>query len=534
MRFRSGLAAIAALATLASCQHAPQTPAIAADLLITGGMVHDGTGAAPELSDIAIDDGRIVAVLPAGAPVIADRKIDAAGLVVAPGFIDPHTHAGYDLQSGDERTRANLPWLFQGVTTVVVGNDGDGDPNVARLAAEAREAGIGSNVAYLVGFGHVRSSVLGEENRAPDAAEMAAMEGLVTSAMCKGAFGFSAGLYYTPQNFAAFDEVAALTARAGEQGGYYDTHLRDESDYSIGLLAAVDEALAIGEASGAPVHISHVKALGPAVWGQSADVIARVEAARAAGQRVTADQYPWRASGTRVSNALVPRWALDGGLEGLRRRFDDPDLRAEIAAQMQGNLARRGGADALLFTGALGGSEVSSGQTLQTFADTLGLDPVEAAITLLGQGDMRVASFNMNPEDIAAFAVQDWVVTGSDGSTGHPRKYASFPKAYRDLVVEGQMMSLARFIQRSTSQTADLIGITDRGTIAPGMVADIVVLDPATYVPRASYEQPEELSAGVRYLLVNGALAIADGEYTGALSGQPLLRAGAGSHPACR
>lgn len=522
------------LAALASCQHVPQPPTLHADLLISGGLVYDGTGAPPQVKDIAIEDGRILAVLPVGAPVIAGQTIDARSLAVAPGFIDPHTHAADDLQSDDDRARANLPWLYQGVTTVVVGNDGDGDPHVARIAAEARVAGIGSNVAYLVGFGHVRAAAMGEDDRAPTAQEMAAMEDLVTSAMCEGAFGFSAGLYYTPQNFAGFDEVATLTARAVEQGGYYDTHLRDESDYSIGLLGAVDEALAIGAQSGAPVHISHVKALGPAVWGQSADVITRIEQARSTGQRVTADQYPWRASGTRVSNALVPRWALDGGLEGLRMRLDDPAEREAIAVEMRANLQRRGGADALLFTGALGGSDVASGQTLAAYADGLGLGAVEAAIALLRDGDMRVASFNMNPEDIASLAVQDWVVTGSDGSSGHPRKYASFPKAYQDLVVQGGMMSLERFIQRSTAQTAEIIGITDRGRIAPGLVADIVVFDPATYSPRATYEQPRELSAGVRYLLVNGALAIADGDYTGVLSGNTLLRPGAGSHAACR
>lgn len=494
------------------------------DLLITGGRVFDGSGEEIPGADIAIRGSRIALVeRRLAGRVQAENTIDARGLVVAPGFIDPHTHADEDLASDDAQRRANLAFAFQGVTTVVVGNDGFGSPEIADMAADAKRSGVGTNVAYLAGFGAIREAALGTENRPPETSELVAMESLTRNAMCEGAWGLSSGLYYVPQNYASTDEVAALALIAGERGGYYDTHLRDESTYSIGLLAAIEESLAIGRQGKLPVHIAHIKALGPAVWGQSEAAIALIERARAFGQRITADQYPWDASGTRISNALVPRWALEGGLDALRERLSKANERQRIVTGMAGSLERRGGAGKLLITGRLGEADVEPGQTLADIAKRLGLSPVDAAIAVLERGDARVASFNMDPADIAAFASREWVVTGSDGSSGHPRKYASFPKAFRDLVVEGDM-PLGQFIKRSSTHTAGIVGLKDRGLLKPGYAADIVVFDPATFAPRASYEHPRELSIGVRYLVVNGEIVISAGNYTGALPGTPLLK----------
>ncbi|MXO89353.1 N-acyl-D-amino-acid deacylase family protein [Pontixanthobacter aquaemixtae] len=440
-----------------------------------------------------------------------------------PGFIDPHTHAGSDLASGDKARRANLPFAFQGVTTVVVGNDGDGKPEISELAKNARSAGIGTNVAYLAGLGPIREAVLGKANRAPSPDELAQMKQITRSAMCEGAWGLSAGLYYVPQNYASSEEVIALAKVAAEFNGYYDTHLRDESTYNITVTGAVNEAISIGRAADIPVHISHIKALGPAVWGHSTKMIAAIEQAQASGIRITADQYPWEASGTRISNALVPRWALEGGLNGLRARLNSAETRATIRQEMLGGLERRGGADKLLITGLLGHTHVEVGKTLAELARATDREPVDAAIDVLMTGDARVASFNMSPSDIAAFAHKEWVVTGSDGSNGHPRKYASFPKAYRDLVVNSSTMDMARFIRRSSGQTADIIGLRDRGYLKKGFAADIVIFDPDAFAPVATYQSPRELSVGVRHLLVNGVPMIADGDYTGALPGAPLL-----------
>ena len=521
---RTGL--LGALLALSSCATTPQEGTLQpVDTIIEGGTVFDGSGNPGELVDVVVEDGVIVDIGPkVGALYSASRRISAADLVVAPGFIDPHTHAGIDLVADEAERRANLPFAYQGVTTVVVGNDGFGAHNIAEQAAQARARGIGTNVAYLVGLGPVRRAALGSENRSPSSEEMEQMQSQVRSAMCEGAWGFSAGLYYVPQNYADTEEVVALAQTVAELGGYYDTHMRDESTYNITVTGALRETLEIGRLAQIPVHIAHIKALGPAVWGHSAQMIDMIEAARADGMRVTADQYPWEASGTRISNALVPRAALEGGLGSLRLRLADPAQVADIRQGMIEGLARRGGADKLLITGQLHGSQVPVGITLAELADRMQLEPVDAAIAVLVEGDARVASFNMNPDDIAAFAAQEWVVTGSDGSSGHPRKYASFPKAYRDLVRGAGDMTLARFIQRSSGQTADIIGLKNRGYLRRGYAADILIFDPETFAPVANYQSPRDFSVGVEHLFVNGTVLIEDGSHTDALPGQPLLK----------
>ncbi|WP_185960264.1 N-acyl-D-amino-acid deacylase family protein [Erythrobacter insulae] len=496
-----------------------------ADTIISGGMVFDGSGAAGTITDLALRDGMIVYIGPdADSRFAATRTIDATDLIVAPGFIDPHTHAGSDLASSDTSRRANLPFTFQGVTTVVVGNDGGGKPDIADLARAATANGIGTNVAYLVGFGPVREAVLETSNRAPSRKELAQMESITRAAMCEGAWGFSTGLYYVPQSYSETEEVIALAKVARETGGYYDTHMRDESTYNVTVTGALAETLEIGRRAEIPVHIAHIKALGPAVWGHSAKMIAMIETAQAGGQKVTADQYPWEASGTRISSALVPREALEGGLLALRERLDDPAQLAAIRAGVVAAIERRGGADRLLITGSLSGSDVPVGKTLQELGAMRNMQPADAAIEVLRSGDARLASFNMNPADIAAFAGQDWVVTGSDGTSGHPRKYGSFPKAFRNLVTGAPKMELARFIRRSSGKTADIIGLKRRGYLRSGYHADIVVFDPSTFAPNADYSAPRELSSGVEHLYVNGVPVITGGTYTGALPGAPLLK----------
>lgn len=495
------------------------------DLIIADGTVFDGSAAPGVASDIAIRGDKIVFIgSDAKEKFQAIDVIDANGLVVAPGFIDPHTHVGSDLASQDSKRRSNLPYTYQGVTTVVVGNDGFGSPKIASMSQAAERFGVGTNVAYLVGFGAVREEVLGKANRAPDDSELAQMMSLTQTAMCEGAWGLSTGLYYVPQSYSQTDEVIALAQVAGQLGGYYDTHMRDESTYNVTVTGALEETLTIGRKAGLRVHIAHIKALGPAVWGHSERMIAMIEKARADGQRVTADQYPWEASGTRISNALVPRWALEGGLDALRGRLSEGDTRSKIRVEMIEAITRRGGANRLLVTGRLAGSSAPVGKTLAEIAMLERVAAVDAAIAILIEGDARLASFNMSAQDIAAFAAQDWVVTGSDGSTGHPRKYGSFPKAYRDLVAGEGGMSLARFIRRSSGMTADIIGLDRRGYIKPGYFADILVFDPEGFAPNATYAAPRELSSGVVHLYVNGQAVINSGSGTGALSGRPLLK----------
>jgi N-acyl-D-amino-acid deacylase len=332
------------------------------------------------------------------------------------------------------------------------------------------------------------------------------MKGLVATAMCQGALGFSTGLFYAPQSFAKTGEVVALAREAGMRGGVYDSHIRDESSYTIGLAAAVDEALAIGREARLPVNISHIKALGVDVHGMAPAIIAKVEAARARGQHVTADQYPWSASGTSLAAALVPRWAQDGGRAALLRRFDDPAVRARLRAEMAENLRRRGGAASLLIT------EGGAG------------DPVEAAIGVIRVADPAVASFNQTEADIAAFMRRPWVMTGSDASTGHPRAYGSFARKYDEYVVRRKVITLRDFIERSTRLTADTFGLADRGRLRRGAYADVVLFNPKHYAARATYQEPTLLTTGVRAVIVNGVLAVENGALTGAAAGRALAK----------
>src|SRR5690349_4980968 len=312
------------------------------DLIIRGGTIYTGSEA-PFVGDVAVAGDRIRAV-GRRLPYQAARVVDARGMIVAPGFIDPHAHIGEQLADEDARTRLIPAFLMQGVTTALIGNDGGGDPDVGTVLGSARRHPVGINYAAFVGFGRVRQAVIGEADRPPTPSELIRMRQLVAEGMCEGALGLSTGLFYAPQSFARTDEVVALAREAGRRGGLYDSHIRDESSYSIGLAAAVDEAIAIGREAGLPVNISHIKALGVDVHGQAPAIIARIEAAQSTGQRVTADQYPWTASGTSLAAALVPRWAQDGGRGALLARFDNVAMLPRLMGEMADNLRRRGGA----------------------------------------------------------------------------------------------------------------------------------------------------------------------------------------------
>ena len=498
-----------------------------ADIAIVGGLLHDGGEGTASVRDLVIRDGKVLAV---GADVAhrynATRTIDASGMVVAPGFIDPHTHPDLYIRSDDPLQRRNLPWLYQGVTTIAIGVDGGGTPHQARQRAWFEEHGVGTNLVPYVGFGPVRREVLAQDARAPDEAELERMEALVAQAMCDGTFGFSTGLFYAPQSFASTDEVVALARQAAVRGGLYDTHQRDESSYDIGLLASTREAIEIGERAGLPVHIAHIKALGKDVHGQAPALVELVEQARAQGQQVTADQYPWLASATSLSAAVLPRWAQDGGRKALLQRLDDRGQLARIEEGVRENLQRRGGPEAVLFIST---DQPWTGRTLAQMTRDWGIDPVEAALRVIrGDGSAsadaadKIASFNMDEEDVKLLMQQSWVVTSSDGGDGHPRQFASFPELYERYVRQQPVLDLDRFIHRSTGQTADILGLADRGRLVPGAAADVVVFDPEGYKANATYLAPRELSSGVQTLLVNGVVAIDGGSATEALAGRVL------------
>ncbi|MBV9072885.1 MAG: D-aminoacylase, partial [Acidobacteria bacterium] len=490
------------------------------DLLIAHGNMIDGSGAESHRADIGIRGDRIVFLGDSTkARLRAKRTIDASGLIVSPGFIDPHTHTLEDLSSTNRNSEA---YLMQGVTTVVTGNDGSGPLPLAPALKKWEQQGIGTNAVLLVGMCSVRRQVMGMADAAPTPEQLEHMKALVAQGMADGAFGMSAGLFYAPCSFAKTEEVIELAKVAAASQGYYDTHMRDESSYTIGLLGSIRETIRIGKEAGLPAHISHIKALGTDVWGQSGQAIELVREARASGENVTADQYPYNASGTSLVPALVPRWAEAGGREQMLKRFDDPQVRPRLLEEMASNLKRRGGPESLLITASA--DALAVGKNLQQIADTRHQAPLDAAIEIIKAGSNDVASFNMSEADIDNFMKQDWVMTGSDGSPGHPRKYGTFPRKIREYALKRKVISLSSAIRSSSGLTAQSIGLKDRGLLREGYFADVIAFDPNTISEESTYEHPELLAQGMRYVLVNGKLAVENGKYTGALAGRAIRK----------
>ena len=353
IRFRFLLVAAAALA--AACSNGPPPEAEAGPaVLFRDGRILDGTGNPWYLGDVLVVGDRIarVGVIPAEEVPAGAREVEAAGLTIMPGFIDPHSHAGSGLATPE--LRAGEPVIRQGITTVMVNPDGGGEVDLAEQGRRLREGGIGVNVALMIGHGAVRREVLGMEDRPPTAEELERMAGLVRSGMEAGAFGMTGGLYYAPGSYAANDEVVRLAAEIAPFGAFI-SHIRDESDYNIGLVAAVEEVIEVAQTHGIRGVVTHFKALGPPVWGLSREATAAIDAARARGVEVFADQYPYEASGTSIVGALVPRWALAGetmpGMPSpLENRLKSPPDRARLRAEMLVALERRGGAGTLLLS----------------------------------------------------------------------------------------------------------------------------------------------------------------------------------------
>jgi len=495
------------------------------DILITGGTVVDGSGNKERKADVGVRGDRIVFIGDAAKfKIQAARAIDAKGLIVTPGYVDPHTHSGDYLSRDDGKSNVN--YLMQGVTTVITGNDGGGTVRTGELLARWDKQGLGSNAALLVGHGAVRREVLGNADVQPTAEQLDKMKALVRNAMNEGALGLSSGLFYVPGKFSKTEEVIALAAVAGEAGGIYDTHQRDESDYSLGVIASIEECIRIAREGKVPLNISHIKMLGPGVWGKSDEAIRIIQKARKEGVKITADQYPYTASGSGLNASLLPGWAQEGRREEQLARLRDAAIRPKLVAEMEGNLKRRGGAESLLLTSS---NSPHVGKTLAAVAKERNKPAIDTAIDLImdsmeGRGGVSVASFNMNDKDIENLMKEDFVMTGSDGSGGHPRLYGTYPRKLRTYVYDKKVIPLRRFVQASSAQVAEAFHIAERGQLKEGWFADITVFDPATIKDRSTYEKPEELAVGVKYVLVNGKLAVDDGKFTGALAGKALRR----------
>jgi len=491
------------------------------DLLILGGRVLDGSGNPWLREDLAIRGDRIVARgRLAGAD--ATRTLDATGLVVAPGFIDVHSHTSGSLTRETLRDARGL--LTQGITTVVVNPDGGGPVDTVAQRQTLQAGGVGVNVALLIGHGSVRGAVIGGARRAPTSDELRRMEDLVRTAVADGAFGLSSGLFYEPGRNAELEEVIALAKVAA---GVYTSHIRDEGNYDTGVVASVREVIRVAEEAGVRGVVTHIKALGPDSWGLSAAVIDDINAARARGVEVWADQYPYEASSTSLGAAVLPG---PSGPDALKARLAEPYSADELMKEVTENIRRRGGPASIVIASGRGAPDLA-GQHLQQIAEARGVSPAEAAIDILMKGGASIVSFNMSEDDIAAFMRQPWTMTSSDGdlsvpgpSRPHPRGHGAFARKLAVYVRERGVVSLEHAVRAATSLPARVFGFTDRGELREGAVADIIVFDPAAVQDRATYEDPHQHAVGMRWVLVNGRVVIADGVPTGELAGRVLRK----------
>ena len=470
----------------------------------------DGAGNPWLRADIAIRGDRIAAVGKLGSAT-ATRTIDAADRLVTPGFIDVHSHAGESLTR--EPLRQAQPLLAQGVTTIVINPDGSGPVDLAVQRARLETGGVGVNVALLIGHGSVRREVMGAANRAPTADELTRMIALVRRGMREGAFGMSSGLFYVPGSFATLDEVVALAKEAAAAGGgVYTSHIRDEGNYGIGLVASVDEVIRVAEESGLIGVVTHMKALGLDMWGKAVTATARIEAARQRGVQVFADQYPYEASSTNLRAALLP-----GGVEATE-------------AVVRENLKRRGGPDAIHIASYRPDPSIE-GKTLAAIAAARKASPEETAMELISRDSPSIVSFNMSEDDIRHIMTRPYTMASSDGALAlpgegqpHPRNNGAFARRLALYVRERGVVDLEFAIRSMTSLPAAVFGLTDRGVIRPGAFADLAIFDPARVQDRATYTEPHHLAEGISYVLVNGSIRMEEKTFAPGTAGKVLRR----------
>ena len=499
-----------------------------ADLLLVGGLVYDGSGQVPVQQDVGVVGERISFVGDARAAALeAEQVVDVDGLIVTPGFIDMHSHA----QLTEGYGRDALPFLHQGITTVAIGVDGGGTPDVANLFARL-EGRIGVNAFAYVGHGEVRERVVGEDDRAPTMAELDEMRTLVRQAMTEGAFGLSTGLFYVPGYYATAEEVIELARVAAAFDGIYDTHDRDlgASYRGIGYLNSIGEAIRIGEEAGTRVIFSHFNAQGASNYGRAPEGVRLIEEARLRGVEVVAAQHVYTATQSSLAAYAIPRWASNGGREEMLERFRDPETSRRLDVETMEMLAIRGGAEKLLFADP---RPELNGRTLAAVAAAWEL-PIPAAVRrILVAGNGAVMNLDLyDIENTRYLAQQPWMMTCTDGrppsptqNITHPRVFGAFTRKLRQFVLNEQIITMPFAIRSMTGLAADFLHVDNRGYLRAGAIADIAVFNSDRIRDRSTYDDPRQYAEGTVHVLVNGSFAIRDGVPTGALVGQPILRA---------
>lgn len=543
---------LAALVAVVGTVHA--APA-AYDVVIRNAVVYDGSGKPPFRGEVALVGDRIAYVGPE-APRGAKEFVDARGRAVAPGFVNMLAHSRASLLV-DGRALSNLK---QGVTLEVFGEGSMGPLNakmreqmlarqydvkfdvtwttLGEYMQTLEKRGISPNVAAFVGAGVVRDNVLGERDVQPTPAQLEAMKSLVRQAMEEGALGVTTMLIYAPETYAQTDELVALAAEAARCGGLYSAHMRSESNR---FLEAVDETIEIARRSGAPAEIYHLKAAGRSNWPKMGDAIAKIEQARAAGTRVTANMYLYTAGATGL-DAAMPPWVQDGGLEAWIERLKDPAIRARVIAEMRDstvaweNLYGHAGPEGTLLLGFRHEHlKPLIGRSLADVAKERGKSPEDVAIDLVIEDGTRVdvAYFLMSEDNVRRQLALPWMTFGSDAdapapegaflkSSRHPRTYGNFARLLGRYVRDEKLMPLEEAVRKLTSAPIAVLGLEERGRLAPGYYADVVLFDPAKVQDLATFEQPHQLATGVDDVWINGVRALRDGTATSAPSGRFL------------
>lgn len=563
--FTAALLLATSCTTVAETSVEPVAEAQSFDILIDNGMIVDGSGSVPYVGDVAIRDDRIVAVSPeiTGG---AKRVIDARGMAVAPGFINMLSWAP-DALIADGAGESDIR---QGITLEVFGEGWSEAPLTDKMARteESRQGdirypitwrsldqyfdfiqkrGIAPNVASFVGATTVRINELDYDDVDPDAAQLDRMRALVREAMDDGAMGVGSSLIYAPASYAETPELVALATESARCGGMYISHMRNESD---DVLESIDELIEIAEKSGGPAEIYHLKQAGKDNWNKLDAVIAKVEAARASGLRITANMYTYTAGSTGL-DAAMPTWVQEGGYEQWKKRLQDPAIRQRVLAEMQGkpdgweNLFYHAGPDKMMLVGFKNDKlKPLTGKTLSEVASMRGTSPAEAAIDLVIEDGSRVqvVYFLMDEENVARQTALPWMSFGSDAaalaprgvflkSSTHPRAYGNFARLLGKYVREEKRATLADAVRRLTSMPASHLGLKDRGNLAAGQFADVVIFDPATIADKATYAKPQQFAVGVQHVLVNGQPVLSEGEMTGARPGRAVRGPGWNSCP---
>lgn len=510
-------------------------PALAAqdyDLLVTNARIVDGAGNPWFRGSVAIDDGRIAAMGHL-ADATADRVIDAGDRVVAPGFIDIHSHG----RRGIFRDPSAENLIRQGVTTIIEGNDGSSPVPLKPLLDKVRETGTAINFGAFLGQGSVRAEVMGRVDRPATADELTAMRQIVRRAMENGSLGLSTGLFYIPGNFTPTEEVIELAKVAAAYGGGHISHMRDEAAL---IVDSVNETIRIGEEGGLPTQVTHHKTIGKMNWGKSEETLALIDAARARGVDATIDQYPYTASST-STRALFPQWSMDGGTPALNDRLQTPDVREEIKREIAERIEfdRGGGHPKNVQLAFCEWDESLDGKTLADVTADRGrkvtfLEAAETAIEIQLAGGCSAVYHAIGEQDVKRIMQHPAAMVATDGGViirgegvPHPRNYGTFARVLGHYVRELGVIELEEAIRKMTSFPAQRTSQFDRGLLRPGMRADLVVFDPETVIDKAVFGDPHRYAEGIDYVVVNGEIVLDGGRMTEARPGMVLLGAGA-------